>query len=288
MKFTHKISWLAFGLLTCMTAIAFVVVSGKKIQGQSPAPLPEPVVANVPASLKIQRQALKASSLQEGMTQEQVEHIMGKPTDMKIFPNLDARVEILKFRREPMVTKVSMTDGNLSGVTIEVKPITRSNLPLYAKALQVGMNRQQVIEQMGQPLDERKKDLSIYQFEQLTFRKGNDLPINVLLRDGFVEAISTGLENPSQLLGVMVPAAPTLSKQTSGSHRIRIGMSPQQVVALFGPPSSFEQGEVQQQQVSHLIYSALNTNATTRLTFTNNVLTRFSFIPQSNLVQPGG
>jgi outer membrane protein assembly factor BamE (lipoprotein component of BamABCDE complex) len=287
MFFNRKNHRLVFGLFTCASAIALVVISSSQFQGKLSAQSPQPasVVVTVPSNLNIQLRSLKASSLHEGMSKAHVEQIMGTPSDIKVFPALDTNIEIFNYRREPMITKVSFIDGTLSGVTTEVQPITRNALPLYAQALKIGMSRQQVIEQLGQPLDSRKKDLSIYQFEQLAFRKGDALPINVILRDGFVEAINTGLENPAKQLGVILPAEPILPKQISGSDRVRIGMSPQQAVTLFGQPTVVEQGEVQQQQISNLIYSAPNTNATTRLTFTNNVLTRFAFIPQSSLVK---
>jgi len=35
-----------------------------------------------------------------------------------------------------------------------------------------------------------------------------------------------------------------------------------------------------------MVYATLNTDASTRFTFIDNVLTRFSFVPQSNLYRP--
>jgi outer membrane protein assembly factor BamE (lipoprotein component of BamABCDE complex) len=281
---------LLLGLIACATTITITVFALGQSQGRSPSPTPKPIpiVVQVPPNLKIQRQSLKASALHEGMTRADIEKIMGQPTDTKVFPNLDTRIEILNYRQELIVTKVSMIDGILSGVTTEPKPITQNNLPKYAQVIQVGMNRNQVVNLLGQPLDQRRKELSIYKFEQLTFRKGNELPINVILRDDRVETVSIGSENPANLLGVILPAQPTPPTKGSANERIRVGMNPQQVVSIFGQPTTVEYSELQQQPVVHLVYAALNTDASTRFTFINNVLTRFSFIPQSNLIQAGG
>jgi outer membrane protein assembly factor BamE (lipoprotein component of BamABCDE complex) len=279
-NFNFPLSW-GLSLVVCTVAFTATVPS----LGQAQTAAQPSIWVKTPVDLKIQRQQLKASLLHEGMSRVDVEKVMGKPTDTKTFPNLDTQIEILSYRQEPIITKVSMIDGVLSGVTTELKTITENNLPGYAQVIKVGMSRQEVIDLMGQPLDERHKDLSIFKFEQLTFRKGNDLPVNVMLRDDRVDAISIGLEKPPKLLGVILPAEPSMPKQGSISQRIIIGLNPKQVTTLFGQPTFVEHSEVQKQMIVNLVYAAINTDASTRFTFTNNVLTRFSFVPQSTLYQ---
>lgn len=235
---------------------------------------------------KIERQLLKASWLYEGMTKAEVEQVLGKPTDTKVFPNLDTRIEILNYRQEPIITKVSIIDGRLSGVTTELKTITTNNIPHFAQGIKVGMSRQDVLKLMAKPFSERRNDTSMYKFEQLTYVKDGEPAVNVILADDRVEGINVGLETPPRILKVILPAEPAMPKRGPAYQRIRIGMNPQQVTSIYGQPTFVQFTEFNQQKVVHFVYTALNTDASTRFTFINNVLTRFSFVPQSNFYRP--
>ena len=122
---------------------------------------------------------------------------MGKPTDIKVFSNPDIHIEILNYRQEPVITKVSMIDGYLSGIACEAKTITTYDIPPFAQGIKIRMN-------------------------------------------------------------------------------------PQQVISLYGQPTFVQPSVFKQQKVVDFVYATLNTDASTRFTFINDVLTRFSFIPQAN------
>ncbi len=231
---------------------------------------------------KIQRQPLKASQLYEGMTKAEVEQVLGKPSDTKIFPNLDVEIEIMNYRLELILTKVSMIDGHLSGITTELKTVTTNNIPRFAQGIQIGMNRQDLLKLMGKPFAERRNDISMYKFEQLVYVKDSEPAVNVILTDDRVEGINTGLETPPRILKVILPAEPVMPTRGPANQRIRIGMSPQQALSIYGQPTFLETTEFKQQKVVDFVYATLNTDASTRFTFIDNVLTRFSFVPQSN------
>ena len=236
--------------------------------------------------IKIERQPLKSSLLYEGMTQAEVEKVMGKPTDTKVFANSDLHIEIMNYRQEPIITKVSMIDGGLSGITSELKTITTNNIPPFAQGIKIGMSRQEVLTLMGKPFSERRNDISIYKLEQLTYVKDRQAPVNVIFTDDRVEGMNVGLETPVKILGVILPAEPAMPKSGPVYQRIRIGMSPQQVMSIFGQPTFVQPSVFQQQKVEDFVYATLNTDASTRFTFIDNVLTRFSFIPQANFYSP--
>lgn len=235
---------------------------------------------------KIQRQSLKASLLYEGMTKAEVERVLGKPTDTKVFPNTDVHIEILNYRQEPIITKVSMMDGYLSGITTELKTVTTNNIPRFAQGIRIGMSRQDVLKLMGQPFAERRNDIPMYKFEQLVYVKDGEPGVNVIFMDERVEGINVGLETPPRILKVILPAEAAMPTHGPANQRIRIGMNPQQVRSIYGQPTFVETTEFKQQKVVNLVYATLNTDASTRFTFIDNVLTRFSFVPQSNLYRP--
>jgi len=233
--------------------------------------------------IKIGRQPLKSSLLYEGMTQAEVEKVMGKPTDIKVFSNSDIHIETLNYRQEPVVTKVSMIDGYLSGIACEVKTITTNDIPPFAQGIKIGMSRQEVLKLMGEPFSEQRNDISIYKLERLAFAKDGQLPVNIILTDGRVEGMNVGLENPVKILQVILPAEPAMPKSRPVYQRIRIGMNPQQVISLYGQPTFVQPSVFKQQKVVDFVYATLNTDASTRFTFIDDVLTRFSFVPQANL-----
>ncbi|BBD66444.1 outer membrane protein assembly factor BamE [Nostoc commune NIES-4072] len=235
------------------------------------------------SDIKIKRQPLKSSLLYEGMTQAEVEKVMGKPTDIKVFSNSDLHIQILNYRQEPVITKVSIIDGYLSGIACEVKTITTNDVPAFAQGIKIGMSRQEVLKLMGEPLSEQRNDISIYKLERLTYAKDGQLPVNIILTDGRVEAMNVGLETPVKILGVILPAEPAMPKSGSVSQRIRVGMNPQQVISIYGQPTFLQPSVFKQQKVVDFVYATLNTDASTRFTFIDDVLTRFSFIPQANL-----
>ncbi|QSJ19307.1 hypothetical protein JYQ62_11645 [Nostoc sp. UHCC 0702] len=234
------------------------------------------------SDIKIERQLLKSSLLYEGMTQAEVEKVMGKPTDIKEFSNSDMHIQILNYRQEPVITKVSMIDGYLSGVACEVKSITTNNIPPFAQGIKIGMSRQDVVKLMGEPFSEQRNDISIYKLERLAYLKEGQLPVNIILTDGRVEGMNVGLETPVKILRIILPAEPAMPKSGPVYQRIRIGMNPQQVISLYGQPTFVQPSVFKQQKVVDFVYATLNTDASTRFTFIDDVLTRFSFIPQAN------
>ncbi len=257
-----------------------------QVQTQSPSNNKPSFLPKILTSVKIQRQPLKASLLYRGMTLAEVEKVMGKTTDTKVFPNSDLHIEILNYRQEPIITKVSLIDGHLSGVTSELKTLTTNNIPNYARGIQIGMSREQVVKLMGKPLSERRNDVSIYKLEGLAYAKQGQLPVNILLADDRVEGINIGLETPPKLLGVILPAEPAMPTSGPVYQRIRIGMNPHQVMSIFGQPTFVEASVFKNQKVEDFVYATLSTDASTRFTFIDNVLTRFSFMPQANFYRP--
>ncbi|MEH2143133.1 hypothetical protein [Nostoc sp.] len=285
MKLWLHLCLVAFSLTaTAIPSIAQTPTSRQnQVHTQSQADHKPSFLPKILTDIKIERQPLKSSLLYEGMTQTEIEKVMGKPTDIKVFSNSDLHIEILNYRQEPIITKVSMIDGYLSGVTSELKTITTNNIPRFAQGIKIGMSRQEVLKLMGEPFSEQRNDISIYKLERLAYVKDDQVPVNIILTDGRVEGMNVGLETPDKILGVILPAEPAMPKSGPVYQRIRIGMNPQQVISIYGQPTFVQPSVFKQQQVVDFVYATLNTDASTRFTFINNVLTRFSFIPQANL-----
>lgn len=238
-------------------------------------------LASQAQAIPVEHVAIKASQLYQGMTQADVEKIMGKPSHIKVFPNPDFPLRILSYFGEPIITRVSLIDERLTGITTEAKTVTdNSYIAPFARTVEIGMSRDELVKRLGQPFTSEPTQISSTKFERLTFRKDNQQS-TILLQDDRVESVDRRFEFTPLVLSLVLPKEPPMPQNTAPSERIRIGMSPNQVMSIFGKPVSIQSSELDDQKVTDWVYSSLKTNASTRFTFINNVLTRFSFIPQS-------
>jgi outer membrane protein assembly factor BamE (lipoprotein component of BamABCDE complex) len=233
----------------------------------------------VSGQVPIERIPVKASLLSLGMTREQVERVMGKPTLVKVFPNVDIQLITLSYLEEPLVTLVSFANGKVTAITVQMKVVTDSNLPSFASKVTVGMTRSSLIELLGEPVDVQQSSLGTMQLERLIFRK-NEQSLRVLLSNGRVEAFNQQLERPERLLKIGLPESPDSENKPKV---VRIGMSIEQAKSIFGKPDFEEPGIYQEQRTQSLVYIITNSNEHRNLLFINGVLTRYTKIPASSL-----
>lgn len=248
--------------LTCLSP----VIASPGLEGTS-----ESVVSG---QVPIERISVKASLLGLGMTREQVEQVMGKPTLVKVFPNVDIQLITLSYLEEPLVTLVSFANGKVSAVTVQMKVVTDSNLPSFASSIAVGMTRSALIQLLGEPVDVQQSSLGIMQLERLIFRK-NEQSLRVLLSDGRVEAFNQQLERPERLLKIGLPGQ---VENVNKPETVRIGMSLEQAKVIFGKPDFEELGTYQEQKIINFVHGSLGSNESISLLFINGVLTRLTII----------
>jgi outer membrane protein assembly factor BamE (lipoprotein component of BamABCDE complex) len=226
----------------------------------------------------IERIPVKASLLSLGMPREQVEQVMGKPTLVKVFPNVDIQLVTLSYLEEPLVTLVSFANGKVTAITVRMKVVTDSNLPSFASKVTVGMTRSSLIQLLGEPVDVQQSSLGTMQLERLIFRK-NEQSLRVLLSDGRVEAFNQQLERPERLLKIGLPG---FVGSENNPKTVRIGMSIEQAKLIFGKPDFEEPGIYQEQKIMNLVYINLNSNESTNLLFINGMLTRLTMVSSPN------
>jgi outer membrane protein assembly factor BamE (lipoprotein component of BamABCDE complex) len=233
----------------------------------------------VSGQVPIERIPVKASLLSLDMTREQVEQIMGKPTIVKVFPNVDIQLITLSYLEESLVTLVSFANGKVTAITVQMKVVTDSNLPSFASEVTVGMTRSELVQVLGEPVDAQQSSLGTMQIERLIFRK-NEQSLRVLLSDGRVEAFNQQLERPERLLKVGLPG---LVENVNKPATVQIGMSLEQAKVIFGKPDFEQYGIYQEQKTQSLVYVTLSSNESRNLLFINGVLTRYTKILASSL-----
>jgi hypothetical protein len=78
------------------------------------------------------------------MSQADIARIMGAPSQVSVADD-EGTVQVLRYSAEPIVTTVTIADGNLSGVTIDVAGVDDPALPNFARAAWLGLNRATVV-----------------------------------------------------------------------------------------------------------------------------------------------
>jgi hypothetical protein len=259
--------------LACFYAgMGLVLTASAKPVGQGLSGMP---ISIIEAKTPLERIPVKASLLTLGMTQEQVEQVMGKPTLVKVFPNADIKLLTLTYANEPLVTLISFADGKVSAVTVQMKVFTDSTLPSFAVGVNVGISRSALIQLLGEPVDAQQSSLGMMQVERLIFRK-EEQTLRVLLSDGKVEAFNQQLERPEKILKIGLPTLLDVDDERRNGEKIRIGMSLKNVKAILGKPNYEQTGIYQDQKMMNLVYGKSGFTQPVNLTFIQNILTRYS------------
>jgi hypothetical protein len=92
---------------------------------------------------------VRASGLRLGMASSEVARIMGDAVQSK------AGVRVIDFPAEPIATKVTITDGKLSGVALDIARIDEHRPPSLSRLAWPGMSSVSVRYLLGTPSDVR-------------------------------------------------------------------------------------------------------------------------------------
>jgi len=67
---------------------------------------------------RVDHVAVRASHLHQGMSEAEVERIMGAPAGVETYDGDDGSVRVVSYPREPIATKVTISDGKVSRVRL--------------------------------------------------------------------------------------------------------------------------------------------------------------------------
>ena len=141
------------------------------------------------------------------MSQADIARIMGAPSQVGVADD-EGTVRVLRYSAEPIATTVTITDGKVSGVTLDVGGGDDPALPNFARAAWLGLNRATVLRILGMPTESHLLDCNGMNVEQMIFERSGERDVSVFLVDGRVAAKKVGRLFPADILGFALPLPP--------------------------------------------------------------------------------
>jgi hypothetical protein len=120
----------------------------------------------------------------------------------------EGAVRVLRYSAELIAATVTITDGKLSGVALDVAGADDPALPNFVRAAWLGMNRATVLRILGTPAENHVQHCEGMNVEQMIFERPGGPDASIFLIDGRVAAKKVGRSFPADIPGVMLPLAP--------------------------------------------------------------------------------
>jgi hypothetical protein len=226
---------------------------------------------------------IRATLVHSGMSAVDVERIMGKPTQVDVADDEDRSVRVLKFPTEPIATTITITEGKLSGVALDVAGIDDPELPNFSHAAWLGMSRTAVLQMLGTPAEDHLQDGYGMTVEQMIFERPCLPDVSVFLIDGHVAAKKVGRSFPADILSFALPLAPDPTDDEiddlpdwTKERPIAVGIKASELQALFGTPKLHVDYKFKGRPAEYAIYEMSPGQSFGRFTFIDGVLTEFA------------
>jgi hypothetical protein len=134
--------------------------------------------------------------------------LLAKPTQLNINLSSDRFAMFNKERDISIATTVTITDGKLSAVALDVAGVDDPALPKFARAAWLRMNRATVLRVLGMPAENHLRHCDGMNVEQMIFERPGEPDVSIFLIDGRVAAKRVGRRFPADVLAFALPLAP--------------------------------------------------------------------------------
>jgi hypothetical protein len=183
---------------------------------------------------------VRASLLHWGMSPADIARIMTAPAQVNSTDD-EGTVHVLKYWAEPIATTVTITDGRLSGVALDVAGVDDPALPNFSRAAWLGLNRAVVLQRLGAPSEKRHRNCDGMIVEQMIFEHPGEPDVSIFMIDGHVAAKKVGRSFPLDLLSFALPLMPAEDETSEIAtqpkmHLVAVGMKETELRAQFGAP----------------------------------------------------
>jgi hypothetical protein len=192
---------------------------------------------------RVDHLGVRATLLYWGMSRDDVDRVMGRPTAVDSFLSEGRDAHVLKYSTEPIATTVTVIDDRLSGVSLDIAGTDDDTLPTFSRMASLGMSRAAVLRMLGTPADDRLRDGFGMTVEQMIFARPNMPDVSVFLINGRVAAKKVGRSFPTDILSFALPLAPDSSDDEIDDvasppqeRRVRVGMEERELPVLLGAP----------------------------------------------------
>jgi hypothetical protein len=86
-----------------------------------------------------------ATRLYMGMSEADVEQTMGAAAEVATSESAGLKIRVLKYRLSPIPAKITISDGRVSGVALDIAAADDRELPTYSRSVWPGMHRTAVL-----------------------------------------------------------------------------------------------------------------------------------------------
>jgi|SRR5579871_4392379 len=244
---------------------------------------------------RVERIATKATLLYLGMPEDEVTRAMGAPTSAVGSESGGVAVRVLRYAPEPIPIKVTLSDGKVSEVALDIVGIENPALPAHGRRIWSGMHRREVLRIMGAPVEDRLHDSFGIKLEHMIFERPGLPDLSVFLADERVMTKLAGRAMPPDILSMSLPLTPSdpdratdNESDQSGRRQIRAGMTTRDVQAMFGEPKMRVLYSVKGRPAKYRIHETASTGRFVCFTFIDNVLVGFADGGPLSLDELGG
>ena len=226
-----------------------------------------------PSPPQVDFATIPAGRLQSGMTAADVTRIMGEPAKVKSYVAGEVEMTRLEFPAGPIPSQVTLADGKVSAVKLDVFQVEKGDLPSFVRQAWPGMSGSGVRRGLGEASDVRHHTFFGIKVDQLVFRHSGEGEVSVFLVADRVVAKAAGQDIPAGIFHVALPAPQPADKGSTQGPQV--GMSESEVAPLYGAIKFRVDYVFNGQPASRTIVETHAASSFASLIFVDGILTEF-------------
>jgi hypothetical protein len=216
---------------------------------------------------------IPAGRLQLGMTAADVTRIMGEPAKVKSYVAGETEMTKLEFPAGPIPSQVTLADGKVSAVKLDVFQVEKGDLPSFVRQAWPGMSGSGVRRALGEPNAVRHYTFFDFKLDQLVFRHPGEGEVSVFLVADRVVAKAAGQDIPAGIFHIALPAPQPADKASTQGPQV--GMGESKVAPFYGAVKFRVDYVFNGQPALRTIVETHAAGSFASLTFVDGILTEF-------------
>jgi putative flavoprotein involved in K+ transport len=213
-----------------------------------------------------------ASGLYPGMTAQEVTRVMGEAAKEKRVVADGSESLRLEFS-EKIPTEVTLSDGKLANVTVDVFRTDKGDLPAFSQKAWPGMASSAARRMLGEPAEVLHHTFDGIDVDQWVYSHAGEACVSLYFRADRVIARAIGRDVPADLLQVDLPLPP--KARSKGPPTARVGMTEGDVKALYGAVKFRVDYVFNGQSASRVVFEPRGNGTFAGVTFVDGVVTGF-------------
>jgi hypothetical protein len=223
--------------------------------------------------------AIRESQLRLGMTVAEVTSIMGDATKTVSYVNhASVPMQTLEFSTGPIRSTITVANGKLSGLALDVFKVKRDDLPAFTRPAWPGLHSSAVVGLLGNPSETRHHTYFGIKVDQLIYRRPGEPEISIFFVESHLVAKGLGQGVPTDIFRVVLPSPSDTAAEDSDERSIGIGNTASSVKALYGVARLDVEYRFNGQSAEHAIYETQPGGSFVDVTFVGGVVTEFADI----------